>query len=89
MPERPYWGRSRDGIYPRCVWCNNEIEALAVTDYSRGALACVRCERYIPDDYPRYDNYGLVGRPVLRGSGDSFRFISRLAKATQEQEGDE
>jgi hypothetical protein len=66
MPsQRPKRGRSRDGIYPRCVWCDGENYALAVMAYSRGEVPCAsttNCGRYLPDDYlklntqPKDDN---------------------------------
>jgi hypothetical protein len=63
--KRPKRGRSRDGIYPRCVWCDGENYALAVMAYSRGEIPCASttaCGRFLPDDYlklntqPKDDN---------------------------------
>lgn len=53
MPE-PIMGKSRDGIYPRCVFCRGENYALAVLAYSRREIpcACVNgCGEYLPEDY--------------------------------------
>lgn len=53
----PVRGRSRDGIYPRCVWCDGENYALAVIAYSKGEIPCASanaCGRFVPDDYIVY-----------------------------------
>lgn len=45
---------SRDGIYPRCVYCRAENYVLAVLAYSTGEWPCAAvngCGRYLPDDY--------------------------------------
>lgn len=47
-------GRSRDGIYPRCVWCRRENYALAVLAYSAGEIPCAAaggCGRRLPAEY--------------------------------------
>jgi hypothetical protein len=52
-PELP---PSRDGIYPRCVWCNGENYLPAVLVYSRGDIPCAAvysCGLYLPEDYRR------------------------------------
>lgn len=49
---------SKDGIYPRCVYCRGENYALAVLAYSSGEIPCASvngCERYLPKSYRRYD----------------------------------
>lgn len=53
----PIRGKSRDGIYPRCVWCNGENYALAVLAYSAGEIPCAAvngCGRMLPADYITY-----------------------------------
>jgi hypothetical protein len=55
--QRPKGGRSRDGIYPRCVWCNGENYMPAVIAYSRGEIPCAsttNCGRFLPDDYLKH-----------------------------------
>lgn len=50
----PKLGRSRDGIYPRCVWCNGENYAPAVLAYSARETPCAAaggCGKYLPADY--------------------------------------
>lgn len=50
-PELP---PSRDGIYPRCVWCGGENYALAVLAYSAGQTPCAAiysCGLYLPEHY--------------------------------------
>jgi hypothetical protein len=45
---------AKDGIYPRCVWCNGEIYGPAVIDYSKGKIPCAAvngCGEYLPKDY--------------------------------------
>ena len=45
---------SRDGIYPRCVWCSGENYALAVLAYSRREIPCAAaggCGQWLPHDY--------------------------------------
>jgi hypothetical protein len=45
---------SRDGIYPRCVYCGGENYAVAVLAYSNGEIPCASvndCGRYLPDSY--------------------------------------
>jgi hypothetical protein len=57
--ELPQMGRSRDYIYPRCVWCRGENYALAVIAYSAGEIPCAAvdgCGRYLPEDYRRPDD---------------------------------
>ena len=52
--DTPVLAKSKDGIYPRCVWCNGENWAMAVIAYSKGAAACAAvngCGRYLPDEY--------------------------------------
>lgn len=56
-PRRPKRGRSRDGIYPRCVWCDGENYIPAVIAYSRGEIPCAsttNCGRFLPDDYLKH-----------------------------------
>ena len=36
--SKPVLGKSRDGIYPRCVWCNGENYGPLVFPYSLGEL---------------------------------------------------
>jgi hypothetical protein len=53
IPELPV---SRDGIYPRCVWCGGENYMLAVLAYSRGDTPCAAvysCGLYLPESYRR------------------------------------
>ena len=50
-PIRP---KSRDGIYPRCVWCNGENYMPAVLAYSAGEISCAAvsgCGQMLPADY--------------------------------------
>lgn len=45
---------SKDGIYPRCVYCWGENYALAVLAYSNGEIPCASvngCGRYLPESY--------------------------------------
>lgn len=54
MNNKPIRPPARDGIYPRCVWCNGENYALAVLPYSRGEHPCAAvggCGRMLPTDY--------------------------------------
>lgn len=49
---------SRDGIYPRCVYCDSENPALAVLAYSRREIPCAAahsCGRSLPAEYVRGD----------------------------------
>jgi hypothetical protein len=58
MIETPKRGKSHDGIYPRCVWCEGENYCLAVLAYSRGETPCAAvggCGRYLPADYVSLD----------------------------------
>lgn len=51
---QPLVSPSRDGIYPRCVWCWGENYVLAVLAYSAGQVPCASvnsCGKYLPDDY--------------------------------------
>ena len=53
---RPQMRPSRDGIYPRCVWCRGENYALAVLAYSRREVPCAAaggCGRLLPVEYVR------------------------------------
>lgn len=50
----PRLPKSRDGIYPRCVWCNGENYIPAVLEYSAGTRPCASvydCGRYLPTEY--------------------------------------
>lgn len=54
MTEQPQMPRSRDGLYPRCVWCRGENYMPYVIPYSRGETPCsavAGCGRYLPEDY--------------------------------------
>lgn len=45
---------SKDGVYPRCVWCGGENQMGAVIDYSKGKIACAsvnNCGKYLPEEY--------------------------------------
>lgn len=55
-PDEPRLKPSRDGIYPRCGWCNGENYALAVVAYSSGEIPCTAvggCGRRLPASYVR------------------------------------
>lgn len=57
MVQRPKLPRSKDGIYPRCVWCNGENYMPHVLAYSAGETSCAsttNCGKYLPPDYIRY-----------------------------------
>lgn len=52
--SKPVLKPTKDGVYPRCVWCNGENWAMAVIDYSVGKAPCAAvggCGRYIPKEY--------------------------------------
>ncbi len=52
--ETPLRGKSTDGIYPRCVWCNGENYMPAVIAYSKRQVPCAAvggCGKYLPIDY--------------------------------------
>lgn len=51
MNDTPQLGLSKDGIYPRCVYCDSEIYMPAVIDYSLGIALCYICGRKLPADY--------------------------------------
>jgi hypothetical protein len=45
---------SRDGIYPRCVYCRGENHAFAVLAYSNRERPCAArrgCGRLLPETY--------------------------------------
>ena len=45
---------SRDGVYPRCVWCDGENYAPAVMAYSKGLISCPsvnNCGKKLPKEY--------------------------------------
>ncbi len=53
-PEDPTLKPSKDGIYPRCVYCNGEIYGPAVYPYSLGEIGCGAvngCGKKLPDEY--------------------------------------
>jgi hypothetical protein len=55
-PKRP---PSRDGLYPRCVWCGGENYVLAVIPYSNREVPCaafVSCGRMLPEHYVKGDD---------------------------------
>ena len=52
---KPQLPPSKDGIYPRCVHCNNEIYAPAVIEYSRGTALCYICSHKLPAEYIKLD----------------------------------
>lgn len=50
-PTRP---PAKDGLYPRCVWCNGENCILLVFAYSVGEVPCAAapgCGRFIPESH--------------------------------------
>jgi hypothetical protein len=50
----PILPKSRDGVYPRCVYCCGEIYAPAVPAYSVGEIACAAvrgCGWKLPPSY--------------------------------------
>lgn len=56
MADVPVRGIERDGVYPRCVWCNGENYALAVRAYSHAETPCAAvhgCGRFLPEEYVR------------------------------------
>lgn len=56
MTDKPQLPPSRDGIYPRCVWCNGENYLPAVFAYSAGTIPCAAaggCGKRLPAD-PEY-----------------------------------
>lgn len=61
MPDddKPLLRPSRDGFYPRCVWCGGENYMPAVIDYSAGLRPCAAvhgCGRYLPAPYIAVEN---------------------------------
>lgn len=54
MSNQPIRPPSRDGYYPRCVWCNGENYMPQVYAYSCGDVPCAAvhgCGRYLPASY--------------------------------------
>jgi hypothetical protein len=50
----PVLDPSKDGIYPRCVFCRGENYGPAVMAYSRREIPCVAvagCGEYLPESY--------------------------------------
>jgi len=53
-PMEPVMPPSRDGIYPRCVWCRGENFTLAQLAYSAGEIPCAAvngCGKFLPAEY--------------------------------------
>lgn len=47
----PKLGKAKDGVYPRCVYCDIELYAPSVMAYSLGEVGCGRCNKGLPEDY--------------------------------------
>lgn len=51
MTKRPVHPIAKDGIYPRCVYCNTEIYGPATIDYSIGKAIPLCCDLPLPKSY--------------------------------------
>lgn len=52
--DQPIRQPEKDGVYPRCVWCDGEIYGPAVYDYSLGKIGCGAvngCGKKLPKEY--------------------------------------
>ncbi len=58
MSKYPILGKSLDGLYPRCVWCEGEIYMPHVLEYSKGRVAHHGCGKKLPKSYVRLVSRG-------------------------------
>lgn len=80
MNELPQIGKSRDGVYPRCVWCRGENYAPAVLAYSAGEIPCAAassCGQFLPNDYISHQ-----AEVVVADLAEPTSFIGRPWSAT-------